>query len=155
MLSKDTDQHIYDFYIISIAHALRYLNDQKLEDYNITHRQAKLLGILYRNIKTKQENSNKKLQEMMNLKGPSITSLLNGLEKNGFIIRHPKHEDHRFIEYALTPQSIALIEDMNIVFTKTENRLLQSMSEEEKQIFLQLLRKAHQNLSAENTNINK
>lgn len=146
MLSKKMDAHIYDYYIFSIAHSLRYRNDQKLEEYNITNRQARLLGFLYRAEKNSAEVTNKKLQALMNLKGPSVTSLINGLEKSGFILRNAKEEDRRSTEYQLTLRSIELIEEMEEVFNQTEKDLLQGMSQKEKEQFLKLLEKAYQNL---------
>lgn len=148
MLSKNTTDYIYDFYIFSIAQALRYLNDQMLLKYSITNRQARLLGILYRSLKNEEEINNQKLQDMMNLKGPSITSLLNGLEKNKFIIRTHAKKDRRLIEYKLTKKSLDLIEETQKVFTNTEKQLLTGMTKQEKQTFLTLLDKAYKNLSS-------
>lgn len=148
MLSKKMDDHIYDYYIFSIAHGLRYRNDQKLEEYGITNRQARLLGFLYRAEKNGAEITNKKLQVLMNLRGSSVTSLINGLEKSSFILRSAKEEDRRGTEYQLTSKSIGLIEEMEKVFNQTERELLQGMSQKEKEQFLKLLEKAYQNLSS-------
>lgn len=77
-----------DFYIQSIALSLRYMNDQKLEEFGITNQQARLLGGISSSLYDGANISRKFLEDMMQLKGPSVTSLLNGLEKNGFIIRY-------------------------------------------------------------------
>jgi len=147
MLAKSADKHLYDFYIFSIAHAIRYMNDEKLAEYAITNRQARLLGILYRSLQSKEEVNNKKLQDLMNLTGPSVTSLLNGLEKNAFIVRSPKKNDRRIIEYQLTDKSNKLIEDMEQVFINTEKQLLKNMTDEEQQTFLHLLEKVYKNVA--------
>ena len=83
----------------------------------------------------------------MRLSGPSVTSLLNGLEKNGFIIRHTGNEDGRTMQIEITSKAMKLIDETNDIFTGTEEKLLCDFTEEEKEIFLELLKKAYKNIT--------
>lgn len=136
-----------DFYIQSISLSLRYMNDQKLEEFGITNQQARLLGGISRSLTDGANISRKFLEEMMQLKGPSVTSLLNGLEKNGFIIRYSREDDGRAMNIKITEKGDKVLEALRNVFKSTEQQLHNGMTPEEQEQFLMLLKKAHDNLS--------
>ncbi len=135
-----------DFYIRGIAHRLRYLNDQKLAEYEITNQQARLLGAIRRSVYEGVNISRKFLQERMELSGPSVTSLLNGLEKNGFIIRYTDSEDGRAMQIQVTDKGNRIMEGLDQVFKDSEKQLLDGMNEEERDLFITLLEKAYKNM---------
>lgn len=140
----------YGYYIRAIAFGMRYANDQSLADYGITNQQARLLGDIHDSIKNRSEISRKALSETMGLSGPSITSLLNGLEKNGFIIRQQGDEDGRTMKIEITDKSIQLIDETENIFAETEQKLLQGFTNEQKKAFLELLIKAYENIGTSN-----
>lgn len=135
-----------DFYIQSIALSLRYMNDQKLEEFGITNQQARLLGGISSSLYDGVNISRKFLEDMMQLKGPSVTSLLNGLEKNGFIIRYSREDDGRAMNIKVTEKGDKVLEALQDVFKSTEQQLHSGMSPAEQEQFLMLLQKAHDNL---------
>lgn len=136
-----------DFYIQSISLSLRYMNDQKLEEFGITNQQARLLGGISRSLTDGANISRKFMEDMMQLKGPSVTSLLNGLEKNGFIIRYSREDDGRAMNIKITEKGDKVLEALRNVFKSTEQQLHNGMTPEEQEQFLMLLKKAHDNLS--------
>ncbi|WP_313180222.1 MarR family winged helix-turn-helix transcriptional regulator [Lacrimispora sp.] len=136
-----------DFYIQSIALSLRYMNDQKLEEFGITNQQARLLGGISSSLYDGANISRKFLEDMMQLKGPSVTSLLNGLEKNGFIIRYSREDDGRAMNIKVTEKGDKVLEALRDVFKSTEQQLHSGMTTAEQEQFLMLLQKAHDNLS--------
>lgn len=146
-MKKKTQKFDYDFYIREIGRSMKYNNDQKLFDDNITNQQARLLGEIYSRIINNQEISRLILSDLMNLSGPSVTSLLNGLEKNEFIVRHVGSKDERTIIIEITSKAQKLIDKSNDVFRETEEKLLRNFSDKEKRIFLELLEKAYINMS--------
>ena len=83
----------------------------------------------------------------MQLKGPSVTSLLNGLEKNGFIIRYSRENDGRAMNIKVTEKGDKVLEALRDVFKSTEQQLHSGMTTAEQEQFLMLLQKAHDNLS--------
>lgn len=136
-----------DFYIQSIALSLRYMNDQKLEEFGITNQQARLLGGISSSLYDGVNISRKFLEDMMQLKGPSVTSLLNGLEKKGFIIRYSREDDGRAMNIKVTEKGDKVLEALRDVFKSTEQQLHSGMTPAEQEQFLMLLQKAHDNLS--------
>jgi DNA-binding MarR family transcriptional regulator len=137
----------YEFYMRHITLTLRFASDRKLEEYGITGAQGRLLGIIDEGLKDKVEISRKLLEDIMHLKGPSITSLLNGLEKNGFIKRNSSAKDGRAMIIEITQKGKTIIEDMRNIFAQTEQNLVKGMNKEEKEIFKKLLIKAYENIS--------
>lgn len=146
-MKKKAQKLDYGFYIREIGRSMRYSNDQELLDYSITNQQARLLGEIHNRLINNLEISRLILSNLMKLSGPSITSLLNGLEKNGFIVRHTGSEDERTIIIEITSKAQNLIDKSNEIFQETEKKLLQGFSDEEKKIFLKLLEKAYTNMN--------
>ena len=140
----------YDYYIRGIAYGMRYANDQNLTTYGITNQQARLLGDIHDRLASGNEINRKSLSEAMGLSGPSVTSLLNGLEKSGFIIRLHGDEDGRTMRIEITAKAIKLIDEMKNVFVETEQKLLQGFKDTEKKAFLEMLQKAYKNIGMSN-----
>jgi DNA-binding MarR family transcriptional regulator len=138
-----------DFYIKNIAHVLRYKNDQNLVSYDITEPQARLLGHIDGAQRSEQEISRRYLSEAMQISGPSVTSLLNSLERNGFIVRRSGSDDGRTVFIELTEKTKVLLAKIPSVLNASTNDLLLGFSEQEKAIFLMLLKRAYDNLGIE------
>jgi DNA-binding MarR family transcriptional regulator len=136
---------LFQLYLRKIAHRMMQLHDERLAPFDITNQQARIVGI----IGTHQENGDmicqKDLEAEMDRKGSSITSLLQGLERKGFIQRCTG-ADERTKQLSLLPKGQELIELFNGVFHETEDRLVFGMTEEQKAEFLQLLQIATENL---------
>ena len=136
----------YDFYIRTIAFGMRYACDQSLAAHGITNQQARLLGDIHDLLESGSAISRRALSAAMGLSGPSVTSLLNGLEKNGFILRQPGDEDGRTMRIEITAKAGHLIDETEKIFAATEKKLLQGFTEEEKKVFLKMLQKACENI---------
>ncbi|WFR59132.1 MarR family transcriptional regulator [Anaerocolumna sp. AGMB13025] len=136
----------HDFYIKNIAHVLRYKNDQRLAAYDITEPQVRLLGHIDGALKSEQEINRRYLSKAMQISGPSVTSLLNSLERNGFIIRRSGNEDGRTILIELTEKSQKLLTEMSGILNEITDELLSGFSEEEKSIYLDFLKRTYENL---------
>ncbi len=140
----------YDYYIRSIAFGMRYTNDQNLITYGITNQQARLLGDIHDRIESGKEISRKALSKAIGISGPSVTSLLNGLEKSEFILRQQGDEDGRTMQIKITAKAMKLINEMVTVFEETEQKLLQGFTDEQKKAFLEMLQKAYENIGLNN-----
>lgn len=147
MKRGDTPSH--DFYIKNIAHVLRYKNDQRLAAYDITEPQVRLLGHIDGAQRSGQEMSRRYLSEAMQISGPSVTSLLNSLEKNGFIVRRSGNEDGRTILIELSQKAASLLNEMSDILTAITEELLAGFSEEEKMVYLMFLKRSYDNLGIE------
>lgn len=147
MKRGDTPSH--DFYIKNIAHVLRYKNDQRLAAYDITEPQVRLLGHIDGAQRSGQEISRRYLSEAMQISGPSVTSLLNSLEKNGFIVRRSGNEDGRTILIELSQKASSLLNEMSDILSAITEELLAGFSEEEKMVYLMFLKRTYDNLGIE------
>lgn len=137
----------YEFYMRHITLSLRFATSEKLARYDITDQQGRLLGIIHEAKKDNIKISRKILQDFMHLSGPSVTSLLNGLEKNEFIVRTSSEDDPRAIDIEITEKGTNLINDMYTIFANAEEKIVEGMSGEEKEIFKRLLKQAYKNVS--------
>lgn len=134
------------FYIKNIAQKLRNVNDKKLKDYGLNSSQGILLGLINILLDQGKEVNRKLLQETSKLRGSSVTNLLNGLEDKDFIIRKSGLTDERTIWIELTTKGEDLMNDMYGVFENTQEKLLQGMSQAEKEMFKSLLIRAYKNI---------
>jgi DNA-binding MarR family transcriptional regulator len=145
-MNEDNRVGNYDYYIRGIGFGLRHRNDQKLASHRITNQQARLLGEIMDIQNARQEISRKSLSDLMQLSGPSVTSLLNGLQKNGFIIRRAGDDDGRTTQIELTEKAKELVVEMQSVFDETEKQLFTGFTDEQKNTFLELLKMAYENI---------
>lgn len=142
-------EHSLGYYIFSISHGLYYMNDEKLKAFGITNQQGRLLEVIYDNIQAGNEINRKFCEDIMHLRGPSITSLLNGLKDKGYIIRTPKKEDNRTILLTITEKGEELIYKIRNIFIEAEQHLQKTMTQEEKEILKKLLNRVYHNLPEE------
>ncbi|MDQ7092331.1 MarR family transcriptional regulator [Desulfosporosinus sp. PR] len=119
--------------------------DAKLIPYDITNQQARLLGYLDEQLKQGKDIVQKDLERTIKLRGSSITSLLQGLERKGFIIRNTGSRDGRTKQMRITEKGIALIDEVETAFQDVEALILKGLSDEEKKIYLKLLRITYDN----------
>lgn len=135
-----------DFYIKDIYTKMRFRVDDEVKEYDVTHPQGRLLGMIYAANKQDVQITRKYLQEKTGVSGPSITSLLDNLEKKGFIKRSTNIEDARALSITVTDKGETLVEKIHSVFRKSEAKLLKDMSTEEKKTFKELLKRARNNI---------
>ena len=135
------------YYIRNIAHLMANMQNRCLTMFGLTNQQARILMYIDKNIRKQRNIKRKDLETFLNLKGSSVTSLMHGLEKNGFIERSQSSKDARRKELILTSKARALVEQMYLVFEATDNQLQEGMTEEEKMTFRLLLGIAHNNIN--------
>ncbi len=139
-------ENIYEFYLRNIVHTMKQIQDEKLIPYDITNQQARLLGDIHQQLQNESDICQKDLERVMRLRGSSITSLLQGLERKGFIFRSTGDQDGRTKKLGITSKGIALIDEMESVFQNTEKQFLQGMTVEDKENFQRLLKLAYENI---------
>jgi len=110
---------------------------------------VRLLGHIDGALKSNQEINRRYLSMAMQISGPSVTSLLNSLERNGFIIRRSGNEDGRTITIELTEKSQKLLSEMSGILNEITDEMLTGFSEEEKTIYLNFLKRTFENLGVE------
>ena len=148
-MRKNEETFSIDFCIKNIGQGIKYTNDKKLAEYELTNQQGRLLGAIFNGLRDGKNLNRKYLEDVMELKGPSVTSLLNSLEKNGFILRLATKEDGRARQIIVTEKGKQLVDEMEEVFEATEQKLLNGMTKTEKTELKRLLMMVYENISKE------
>ena len=144
-MRKNEETFSIDFCIKNIGQGIKYTNDKKLAEYELTNQQGRLLGAIFNGLRDGKNLNRKYLEDVMELKGPSVTSLLNSLEKNGFILRLATKEDGRARQIIVTEKQ--RVDEMEEVFEATEQKLLNGMTKTEKTELKRLLMMVYENIS--------
>jgi len=134
----------YSDLIRSIGEKIKSMADQNINTLGLNSQQGRLIGYIYEH----QESGiiQKDLAEVFQRKGASITSMLQGLEKKGYIERRVSSANERQKNIYVLPKGINLIENFNAAFAEVEKSITSKLTEEEKDILLSLLIKVNQNL---------
>lgn len=135
-----------------ISKQLRMLNnkfrevaDRNLQKYNLTAAQLDVL--IYLKCSKEEEIHQRQIENWFQLKNPTVTGLLNRLEEKGFIVRRTKPSDRRYRVIELTPKGEQLLGEMWEEARSMENRIYDSLSEEEQKVLEALLDRILNNLS--------
>ncbi len=84
----------------------------------------------------------KDLAEQLQLTPPSVTALTRRLVQTGLVRREPHPEDSRVSLLSLTAEGQALLQELYQSHLERMRRLLQGLTMEEQQLFLDLLERA-------------
>jgi MarR family transcriptional regulator, transcriptional regulator for hemolysin len=119
---------------------LRAEVEKELKAYGITHTQWSALGIiLYFPGITLSE-----LEPILMIERPSVTSLINGLEKRGLVIRKDHPTDGRYKLIYLTDKGKELAEETRHLANKAEEKVKANFTEADfknlKQLLIKLVR---------------
>ena len=87
------------------------------------------------------------LVERMCVQPPTVSKMLDRLEKEGLVERHPDVENSRFSRVYLTEQGNTRQRDVSAIWKNIEQRLTEGMSVEERIVLRRLLLQVHENLT--------
>lgn len=90
--------------------------------------------------------SQKALAEQLNVTAPSITSLIQKMEKTGYITRRPDDQDQRVMRLSLTEKGKSCIQSVKDVAERMEKIIFEGMSVEERLLFRRLMLQVNENL---------
>lgn len=128
----------------SIMNKSRESMEQRIKDMDISPQQGRMISYIAQN--EDKGLIQKDLAEVFQRRGASITSMLQGLEKKGYIERRiPENNERQKNIYAL-PKGKALVDKTNEAFYAAEKELIHVLSEEEVQQLTELLRKIDRSL---------
>ena len=87
----------------------------------------------------------KDLEEFLEIKGSSVNSLINNLEKNGYVRRESISGDGRYKKLALTEKASAMGEDIVSRVTAYMKGIFVGIPEEELEVFQRVIEKMEEN----------
>ncbi|AKN31931.1 MarR family transcriptional regulator [Clostridium carboxidivorans P7] len=142
--SRYSIQTPYSQLIRSIAIKMKLSSDEKVKKLGLNSQQGRMIGYIYEH----QDSGiiQKDLARVFQRTEASITSMLQGLEKKGYIERRIPKENERLKYIYVLPKGAELIEDFNKSVVEEEENIIASLTEQEKETLLALLLKVDRNL---------
>ncbi|MDO3411541.1 MarR family transcriptional regulator [Saccharibacillus sp. CPCC 101409] len=118
--------------------------DHRLKELGLNAQQGQMIGYIYEH----QERGviQADLARRFSRTGASITSMLQGLEKNGYVRRRVQEDNERQKKVYITDKAEPLISEFNEIFKEAENRVTEGMTAEEAQTLQRLLQKVVSNI---------
>ncbi|MDF2586829.1 MAG: MarR family transcriptional regulator [Anaerocolumna sp.] len=134
----------YSDIIRSIALKIKLNADEKINKLGLNSQQGRMIGYIYEH----QDNGiiQKDLAEVLHRTDASITSMLQGLEKKGYIERRIPKENERQKNIYVLPKGAELVEDFNNAFGEIEHSITANLTKEEMETLLSLLIKVNDSI---------
>lgn len=140
----------------TISFELRFINNQIkrrinsipiLQNNDIKGIYGHVIGFLSEN--AHKDVYQKDIEEHLSIRRSSVTSLLNQMEKAGFIERHSVDGDGRLKRVALTQKSLDIHGSIECELSKIEIKLREGRSEDDLDTLFRLLDKIKNNVEKE------
>ena len=132
------------------GHLLRILHwctDQSmtsaLEKLDLTASQGHIMGYLTH---CQQPPCPKDVEERFHLSHPTVSGILSRLEQKGFVELRPDPEDRRCKRIWVLPKGMECHELMRSTILSNEERMVQGFTPDEREQFLNLLKRAIENM---------
>ena len=125
-----------------VSHRAKNTAKGMYQEFDMNRSSAGVLFMLHQ----RKTMSQRELAEQLNVTAPSITSLIQKMEKSGYISRRPDEQDQRVMRLSLTEKGESLIQSVKDVADRMEQILLEGMSLEEKLLFRRLMLQVNENL---------
>ncbi len=134
----------YSNLLQSIGIKMKRKADDRINELGLNAQQGRIISYIYEH--QDQGVIQKDLAEAFQRRGASITSMLQGLEKKGYIERKIPADNERQKKIYVLPKGAELIEAFNETFTDVEAELVHALTEEEKKTLLILLKKVNESI---------
>jgi DNA-binding MarR family transcriptional regulator len=118
--------------------------DEKLATYGLNSQQGRMISYI-----ADHEDEGliqKDLEKVFLRRGASITSMVQGLEKRGYVDRRISPNDERQKLLYVTQKGKDLIEEFECFFEEIEKSITASLTQEETKEFFRLLMKVDKNM---------
>lgn len=125
-----------------ISRLLRQAFDQRMKNLGLTRAQWLVITQLCRRDGLPQNE----LAELLEIKQPSLVTLLDKLEKSGLVERKSDETDRRTKRVFLLPKSASILEPMQAIAQGIREQMLTGIPEEEQEILMASLQKIKSNL---------
>ncbi|MGL4992356.1 MAG: MarR family winged helix-turn-helix transcriptional regulator [Sarcina sp.] len=140
----EREERIYSELFQKIGRKLMLKANQDISSLGLNGQQGRVIGYIARH--EDEGIIQKDLAEVFNRRGASVTSMLQGLEKKGYIERKIQEGNERQKRLYVLPKGKELIGEFETVFNKVEKELTDVLSDEEKETLLKLLNKIDENI---------
>lgn len=129
-----------------ISNKIRRKIDHEVSKYGLTGVQAKILGFVYCASKD-QEVFQKDIENNFKIRSSSVTSVLQLMEKKGYIKRISVYEDARLKKIMLTDKGNEVQEAVFNILDNIENQIQEEITDEELNFLFSIFDKLSKKLS--------
>ncbi|EHS55874.1 MarR family transcriptional regulator [Paenibacillus kribbensis] len=126
-------------FFMRVSSSVFKVSSEGFEKFGISHGKFSILILLYRNIQTGLLAT--ELAEKVGVTKPTVTRLLDRLERDGLIMRFVHPSDRRMSIVKLTEQGTELMERLLPLHFTCTSTLMSHLSNDEKELLLTLLKK--------------
>lgn len=132
-------------FIQIVSRQIKRNMDETLSCYNVTGVQSMIIEFISRKSK-KGDVFAKDIEGEFNMRKATVAGIIQLMESNGLILRKAKKEDTRLKKIILTKKALEIEKRIKNQINLVEREITNQMTEDEKKIFLDLLKKASYNL---------
>lgn len=129
-----------------MAKSVRLMQDDRLNSQNITAKQAMTLGYIVMQNRHGNLVNQKNIEREFHLTASTVTSLIEKLEKAGYITRSASETDSRCNVLKPTKEALAFNDEIVKNIELIENGVLDGISSDEKRVFEEVLDKMFENI---------
>lgn len=133
------DDRIVSYLMLTVLNKSRRSVEERMRELNINQQQAGMIAYIAEH--EEQGLIQKDLAEAFHRRSASITSMLQGLEKKGYIERYIPAENERQKRIVALSKGKELVEEINRIFREAEENLVQGLEKSEQEELIRLLRK--------------
>lgn len=121
------------------ALVIEKLSNHRLQPYELTHTQYKILMLLLRNPETPIRQAD--IETHFSMTNPSVTGIIQNLEKKGLVERVQNPDDKRSKLVKLTDQAVSMEEELYALGESLETQVTKNLTEDENKQLIALLKK--------------
>lgn len=134
----------YSDSIRAIGMKIQNMANNRLSELGLNAQQGQMMGYIFEH----QDKGviQKDLADHFGRKGATITSMLQGLEKKGYIKRVIPKDNERQKNIYLLQKGTDLVEEFNDIFLGVEKSITQGLTEAESETFMKLLIKVKETM---------
>ena len=132
--------------IMDTAHCIRVSLNSIFEEAGLTGLQARIIGFIEFRNNQGDDIFQKDIETEFKIRRSSVSSVIDNLEKNGFIVRQSVENDARLKKIVLTEKAVSLGAKHRKTVERFENSLLENMTKEEIATLKALLNKVAENI---------
>ncbi|MDS0524209.1 MarR family transcriptional regulator [Clostridium sp. SHJSY1] len=113
--------------------------DKETTQYGITSVQGRILGFIHYKKSKEMETFQKDIEEELDIRRSSVTSVLQLMEKNGLIERISVSKDARLKKIVVTKKGMEIHESVINIIMEIEKSLKDELSDDEEKLLLNLI----------------
>ena len=133
----------YGYFIRVLENGTQQAMNNALASMDLTAAQGHVMGFITH---SKEPPCPKDIEEKFQLSHPTVSGILSRLEQKGFVEMRPDEQDRRCKRIYVSAKGRELDETMHQTIRATEEKMVQDFTEEEKEQFQNLLKRAIHNL---------